>query len=252
VEKARKIITKNTRIVSFASVGNMLGQLNPIAEIIDIAKKVGAYVTLDCAQSATYFKDDLFALGVDALAFSAHKIYGPSGIGILALSPELMKNLPPLQFGGGMISSVTKHESQWAQGPAKFEAGTPAITEVAGLLAAIEWIESIGAQKMHTRSCALAASFAEQLAQLPHIDILSSVSGKESLVTFHHKKIHAHDLVTILNSSNICMRAGHHCAWPLIHELGVDAGVRASFAAYNDELDVAIAIEGIKNSLNFT
>ncbi len=248
LKEAEQLISKNTKVVSLAYVGNVLGQINPIEEIIELAKKVGALVILDCAQSMSTHEEDLFALGVDAIAFSPHKLYGPSGIGVLAMTKELVEKLPPLIFGGGMISNVTLEESEWISGPAKFEAGTPSITEACGLSAAIDWVEEKGRINIYKHSANLAKSFVEKLKKIPDIEVFSPESGKETIISFRHKKIHAHDMATVLDADNIAMRAGHHCSWPLIRYLGVDALVRCSFAAYSDEDDVTLAIEAIKNS----
>ncbi|MES2614978.1 MAG: cysteine desulfurase [Bdellovibrionota bacterium] len=248
--EAKKLITKNTKVITLASMGNVLGQINPVAEIVEMAKKVGAYIFVDAAQSASCLEVDYFAMGVDAVAFSGHKLYGPSGIGILAMSKELMEKLPPLLYGGGMISSVTLEESTWINGPAKFEAGTPPITEVAGLGAAIDWVLDIGRHNIHSHSSHLASIFIEELKKLPFIELFAPETGQETIVSFRHKTIHAHDLATILDSFHVSMRAGHHCAWPLIRTLGVDALLRCSFAAYSDEEDIAIALEGIKGTTN--
>lgn len=249
LKEAEQLISKNTKVVSLAYVGNVVGQINPIEEIIALAKKVGALVILDCAQSMSCHEEDLFALGADAIAFSAHKLYGPSGIGVLAMSQELVEKLPPFMFGGGMISNVTLEGSSWTTGPAKFEAGTPSITEACGLSAAIEWVAEKGRKNIHNHSSNLAKIFLEKLKKIPDIEVFCPESGQETIISFRHKIIHAHDMATILDSDNVAMRAGHHCAWPLIRFLGVDALVRCSFAAYSDEDDVNIAAEAIKNSI---
>lgn len=248
LQEAKKLITSNTKVVSLAYVGNVLGQVNPVAEIIALAKKVGAFVFLDCAQSMSTHEEDLFALGADAVVFSPHKIYGPSGIGVLAMSEQLINELPPLLYGGGMISSVTLEESTWISGVSKFEAGTPPITEAVGLGAAIDWLEACGRRNIHEHSRKLAMQFVEGLNKIPQIEVFYPNTGQETIVAFRHKLVHAHDLATILDSSNVAMRAGHHCAWPLIHYLGVDALVRCSFAAYSDQDDVEIALAAIQNS----
>jgi cysteine desulfurase/selenocysteine lyase len=247
LKNAAQLITKNTKVVSLAHVGNVLGQVNPIAEIISLAKKVGALVVLDCAQSIASHDDDLFALGADAVVFGSHKIYGPTGIGVLAMSPELMDTLPPFQYGGGMISSVTLEESQWITGPAKFEAGTPPITEACGLAAAIDWLNAVNRKQIFEHTRYLASLFLEKIKQIPDIEVFSPETGNEAIVSFRHTKIHAHDFATILDASNIAMRAGLHCAWPLLHELGVDALIRCSFGAYSDACDVDMAYRAIKN-----
>jgi cysteine desulfurase/selenocysteine lyase len=251
MEKARKLITPNTRVVTLAHVGNVLGQVNPVAEMAALAKAVGALVVLDCAQSMTSFDEDPFSWGVDAVAFSGHKLYGPSGIGVLALSSNLMESLPPLLYGGGMISNVTLEGSDWASGPARFEAGTPPIVEAVGLAAAFDWLEGQGRRAIHAHSSRLATCFREGLEAMEDVEVFSPATGAETIVAFRHKHIHAHDLATILDGSNVAMRAGHHCAWPLVRFLGVDALVRASFAAYSDVDDVEAALQAIKRARGF-
>ncbi|APJ03366.1 aminotransferase class V-fold PLP-dependent enzyme [Silvanigrella aquatica] len=249
LKEAEQFITKNTKVVAFAHVGNVIGQINPVEELIALAKKVGALVVIDCAQSMSSHDEDLFAMGADAIAFSGHKLYGPTSIGVLAMKKELVDRLPPYLFGGGMISDVNLEQSLWTTGPAKFEAGTQPITEACGLSAAIDWVESKGRTNILNHSSGLASLFLEKLKNIPDIEVFSPQSGKETIVSFRHKKIHAHDMATILDFDNVAMRAGHHCAWPLIRNLGVDALVRCSFGAYSDGDDVEIAIEAIKNSV---
>lgn len=245
---AAKLITNNTAIVSLAHVGNVLGQVNPVQEIAALAKRVGAIVILDCAQSMTCFSENPFDWGVDAIAFGGHKLYGPTGIGVLVLRPELLTELPPLFTGGGMISNVTLEESTWTTGTAKLEAGTPPITEAVGLAAALDWLDDVGRSQIHEHASRLACKFAEKLEKIPGIQLFYPGTGNETIVSFRHESLHAHDLATILDGSNVAMRAGHHCAWPLIRQLGVDALVRASFAAYSDEDDIEQAIEAIKEA----
>jgi cysteine desulfurase/selenocysteine lyase len=249
LEQAKKLISPNTRIVALAHVGNVLGQENPLAEIIAFAKNVGAIVVLDSAQSVSSFDTDVFAIGVDAVVFSAHKMYGPSGIGAVVARSSLLRNMPPLLFGGGMISSVTLEESTWADAPSRFEAGTPPLMEVAGLSACIDWLQQIGRVRIHKHAANLASLFALELGKIPGISLYYPGAGGETIVSFRHDRIHAHDLATILDSENVAVRAGHHCAWPLIRFLGVDALVRASFAVYSDEDDVEAALRGIRKAL---
>jgi cysteine desulfurase/selenocysteine lyase len=245
---AAKLITSNTSIVSLAHVGNVLGQINPVQDIAALAKRVGALVILDCAQSMTCFSENPFDWGVDAIAFSGHKLYGPTGIGVLVLRPELLTELPPLLTGGGMISNVTLEESTWTTGTAKLEAGTPPITEAVGLAAALDWLDDVGRSHIHEHASVLASKFAEKLEKIPGIQLFYPGTGNETIVSFRHAALHAHDLATILDGSNVAMRAGHHCAWPLVRQLGVDALVRASFAAYSDEDDIEQAIQAIKEA----
>jgi len=248
LNEASKLITKNTKVVTFSHMGNVLGQINPIEELISLAKAVNAIVIIDCAQSITCLNQNLFALGADAIAFSGHKFYGPTGIGVLALTKSLAEILPPFMFGGGMVSAVSEEGANWVDPPHKFEAGTPPITEAIGLSAAINWYNTLGGQeKIHNHCSKLASQFITGLKKIKEIEIFSPESGRETLVSFRHKTIHSHDLTTILDAHNIALRSGHHCAWPLIHHLGVDALCRASFGVYNDEDDVESSLEVIKN-----
>ena len=248
LEEAKKLITKNTKVVTLAHMGNVLGQINPLPDIIQLAKQVNAFVIIDSAQSVTCLdSSSLFKMGADAVVFSGHKFYGPTGIGVLALSPALLDILPPLMFGGAMVSQVTLEESTWAPAPACFEAGTPPITEAIALNAAFEWIKKVGGPKaIHAHASSLNSRFIEGLKQIGGLELYSQETGHEVLVSFRSPKMHAHDFVTYLDSYGICMRAGHHCAWPLIQFLGVDALVRASFAAYNNVDDVDYTLQAIK------
>ncbi len=252
LEEAKKLITPNTKVVSFAHMGNVLGQINPIKELISLAKNVNAFVIIDCAQSITCLNQDLFALGADAIAFSGHKIYGPTGIGVLAINDNLAEHLPPFLFGGGMVSSVTEEESTWASSPSKFEAGTPPITEAIALAATLKWYNELGGyQKVHTHCANLTTKFIDGLRKIKQIQLFTPNTGAETIVSFQNKNIHSHDLVTILDAHNIAMRAGHHCAWPLVHYLKVDSLCRASFAIYNDIDDVEVSLEILKKASLF-
>lgn len=248
---AEKVINKATKVVSLAHVGNVLGQINPVAEITRLAKAVGAIVIVDAAQSVSSVPDDLFALGVDAVCFSSHKMYGPSGVGVLAAKKTLLDSIPPLMFGGGMIRDVTLEGCEISESPSKFEAGTPPATEVFGLGAAIDWVQEVGRSRIHTHAAKLASQFHKGLESIPGIEVNSPSTGHETIISFHHTRVHAHDLATFLDSENVAVRAGHHCAWPLIRSIGVDALVRASFAAYSDEDDVEVALNAIKKAVSY-
>ena len=247
LEKAEKLITKNTKIVAIAHVGNVLGQHNPLAEIIALAQNVGAFVVVDSAQSISSCDKNPLSMGAHAMAFGAHKMYGPTGVGALVGRHELLRLLPPLIFGGGMIADVTLEQSSWAPLPARFEAGTPPITEVVGFAEAARWLGQGGRREAAHRHCAhLATLLREGLGALPGVKIYSSSTGFETLVSFRHDAVHAHDLATVLDGFNVAVRAGHHCAWPLVRDLGADALVRASFGIYNDVDDVERCLEAIK------
>lgn len=252
IDEAAKLITKSTQVVSFAHMGHVLGQINPIEKLIDLAKNVNALAIVDCAQSVTCLNQDLFSIGADAFVFSGHKIFGPTGIGVLVLSDDLANRLPPLIFGGGMVSAVTEQESQWASSPAKFEAGTPPITQAVGLTAALEWYEELGGKEMvHKHSAHLANLFVNGLKKNKKIEFFSPDTGHETIVSFRHKDMHAHDLSTVFDAHNIAVRSGHHCAWPLIKFLNVDSLCRASFSVYNDTDDVDFSLEILKNASLF-
>lgn len=248
LDKARRFITPNTKIVTVAHVGNVLGQINPLADLAEMAHAVGAVFVVDAAQSISSLPVDYFALGADAVAFSAHKMYGPSGVGALVARPELLEEMPPLMVGGGMIETVTLEGATWAKAPAKFEAGTPPIVEVIGFGLAYDWLEGIGRQRIHAHCARLASQLREGLERLPGVTVHSACTGEETLVAFRHERIHAHDLATLLDASNIAVRAGHHCAWPLVRGLGIDALVRASFGAYSDSDDVEALLEAVRHA----
>ena len=243
-------IQKHTKILSIAHMGNVLGQINPIKDLIQKAKAVGAFVVLDCAQSMGVLDMNPLDLGVDAFVFSGHKLYGPTGIGVLVLKPHLGHKLEPLIVGGGMVSKVDLQGSSYAAPPQKFEAGTPAFIEALGLATSLQWINSIGRTKIYDHSCQLASLFIQGIKNIPNIEIFSPQTGKETIISFHHTKLHSHDLATAMDRYNVALRAGHHCAWPLIHALNVQSLLRASFGAYCTEGDVAQAIEALKQSVN--
>lgn len=250
LEKAEKLITPNTTLVTLAHVGNVLGQVNDVAAIVKMAKKVGAWVVLDAAQSASTFFGDYFDFGVDAVVLSAHKIYGPTGIGALIAKRELLEILPPHQFGGGMISDVSLEGSRWAPIPQKFEAGSPAYVEAVGFGEAVRWLTNLNEQsgrKVAEHGKNLAQKFADEVSKVNGIKVFYPQEGASGVVSFVHEKIHAHDFSTLLDSENIAVRAGHHCAWPLIRFLSVSALIRSSFSIYNDMDDVEALLAAIKN-----
>jgi len=243
---------KRTKIVSLTHVSNLLGTVNPLEEIISFAHQRGAFVAIDAAQSAARIPLDVEALDCDFLALSGHKVYGPTGIGILYGKKDLLESLPPWQGGGDMISSVSLTSSTWNELPLKFEAGTPNIAGALGLGSAIGWIEQAGRETLYEHE--------KSLTSYGH-DILTSIGGVEvygpggedhlGVISFNIKGLHAHDTVQFLSAENLALRAGHHCAQPLIRRLGVPSTVRASFGAYNDKRDVDHLAGAIEKTRDF-
>ncbi len=245
---AARLLSPEAEVFTLAHMGNVLGQVNPLERLLPLAKAAGALVILDCAQSATCLPLDWLQRGVDALCFSGHKLYGPTGIGVLVVSDELLSLLPPFTYGGGMVSSVTAEGSTFVSGNLRFEAGTPDITAAIGLTPAIEFTESLGRERLHTHLSGLCRALHQGLSRLKGVRVLSSDTGTETMVSFTHERIHAHDLATILDTHNIAVRAGHHCAWPLIQRLGVEAVVRASFGCYSDFDDVDALLRALQGA----
>jgi len=227
-------LTKRTRIVSLAAVSNVLGTINPLHEIIPRAKAVGAIVVIDAAQSVPHEPTDVQALGADFVAFSGHKMMGPGGVGVLYGRRELLERMPPFLGGGSMINRVTVEGFTPAALPAKFEAGTPPIGSAIAMKAAIEYLESIGVQRVADHERELVRAAHEVLANIGDIDVYGpEPDHKTGIVSFNLAGVHAKDVAEALNSQGIAVREGHHCTMPLHEHLGVPASVRASFYLYN-------------------
>ena len=235
------------KLVGVAHVSNVLGTRNAIADIAARAREAGAVTLVDGAQAAPHETIDMGRLGADFYAFTGHKMYGPTGIGVLYGRRELLDEMPPLIGGGHMISRVDWHESRWNELPWKFEAGTDAIVEAIGLGAAVDWLASIGMDAIHEHEAELTAYALERLGEVPRVTTYGPPAGQRgSLVSFAFDGAHPHDVAEILGSRNICVRAGHHCAQPLMRKLGVPATTRASFGVYNTRADVDRLIEGLE------
>jgi len=235
------------KLVGVAHVSNVLGTRNAIADIAARAREAGAVTLVDGAQAAPHEAIDMGRLGADFYAFTGHKMYGPTGIGVLYGRRELLEEMPPLTGGGHMISRVDWHESRWNELPWKFEAGTDAIVEAIGLGAAVDWLASIGMDAIHEHEAELTAYALERLGEVPRVTTYGPPAGQRgSLVSFAFDGAHPHDVAEILGSRNICVRAGHHCAQPLMRKLGVPATTRASFGVYNTRADVDRLIEGLE------
>jgi cysteine desulfurase/selenocysteine lyase len=243
LEELERRLTDRTRIVAIAHVSNSLGTINPVREIVDLAHAAGALVFLDGAQAAPHLRIDVQALGCDFYAFSGHKAFGPTGIGVLWGRMELLSAMPPYQFGGEMIRTVTFEKTEWAPVPHKFEAGTPDIAGAVGLSAALRYLESHDRDAVAAHEAALLAEATRRFEAQPDIHILGTARHKTALVSFVMDGVHAHDLGTILDEEGIAVRTGHHCAQPVMKHFGVAASARASFALYNT-LDEVAALDG--------
>ena len=240
LNKVAEVITEKTKIVAVTHVSNVIGRVNPIREIADMAHRVGAVIVVDGAQSTPHIPVDVQALDADFLAFSGHKVYGPMGIGVLYGKRALLEEMPPFLTGGEMIESVTREGAVFAELPHKFEAGTVNAAGAAGLRAAIEYVESVGFDAMHRQELALTQRTLAGMADMPHIHVIGSDRAEEhnGIITFTVEGVHPHDVSEILACDGVDVRAGHHCAQPLLQHLGYSATVRASFAFYNTENEV--------------
>ena len=247
------LITSKTKIVAITQQSNVLGTINNLDRIIKKAHEVGAIVIVDACQSVPHIPVDVTKLGADFLAFSGHKILGPTGVGVLWGRYELLNNLPPFLFGGSMIENVTMTDATWAEAPRKFEAGVPNMAQVVGLAAGIKYLQSIGLEEVHEHEKALTGYLLNELNQIPGIAIVgpTDISLRGGTVSFTLDGIHPHDLGQYLDSAGIAVRTGHHCAWPLTRALGVPATTRASLYLYNDNSDIDALIAAIKDAKKY-
>jgi cysteine desulfurase/selenocysteine lyase len=244
LEDARETITDSAKIVSVMQVSNVLGTINPIKEIAELAHSKGAIMVVDGAQSAPHMKIDVQDLNCDFFAFSAHKMCGPTGVGVLYGKKALLENMEPVEFGGEMIDFVGLYESTWKELPWKFEAGTPIIAGAIGLGAAIDFLEEIGLENIEAYEHKLADYALEKLSEVEGITIYGP-KKRAGLVTFNIEDVHPHDVATVLDAEGIAVRAGHHCAQPLMKWLNVSSTARASFYLYNTEEEVDKLVAGI-------
>jgi cysteine desulfurase/selenocysteine lyase len=233
------LATGRVRIAAVAHVSNALGTVVPVERIARLAHAAGALVLVDGAQSAPHLAVDVRALDCDFFAFSGHKIYGPSGVGVLWARRTLLESMPPYQAGGGMIHDVTFERTRFAPPPQRFEAGTPAGPEAAGLAAALDWLEATGREAVARHEGALLELAVARLAAIPGLRFVGTARRRAAVVSFVLEGIHAHDVGTVLDREDVAVRVGHHCAQPVMARFGVPATVRASFAAYNtpDEVE---------------
>jgi len=245
LEALDQLLGPRTRLLAVTHVSNALGTVNPLRELIARAHDRGVPVLVDGAQGAPHLPVDVRALGADFYAFSGHKLYGPMGIGALWGRRALLEEMPPWQGGGDMILSVTFEKTTFNALPHKFEAGTPDVAGAVGLGAAIDWLGSVGLGAIEAHERALIGSFLEALRELPEVRLVGTPRERAGVVSFLPGEVHPHDAGTVLDQHGVAVRAGHHCAQPLMHRLGVSATVRASFAAYSSPADVEALVRGL-------
>jgi len=241
------MMTPRTRLVALAHVSNVLGSVLDARAAADIAHSVGAKLLLDGCQAAPRMALDMAALGCDFYALSGHKLYGPTGIGVLWAREEILGAMPPWQGGGAMIDRVTFEKTTYAPPPQRFEAGTPIITEAIALHAAIDYVAALGPDRLFAHEAGLARQLRDELRALNSVTLFGPEESA-GIVSFAVEGVHPHDLGTILDEENVAIRAGHHCAQPLMDHLGVPATARASFGLYSDENDIAALLRGIERT----
>ncbi|KGR82623.1 cysteine desulfurase [Lysinibacillus odysseyi] len=248
LDTVRKTITPKTKIVSVMMVSNVLGTINPVKEIAKIAHENGAIMVVDGAQAVPHMKVDVQDIDCDFLAFSGHKMCGPTGIGVLYGKQAILENMEPVEFGGEMIDFVGLHDSTWKELPWKFEGGTPIIASAIGLGAAIDFLNEIGLENIEAYEHKLAAYAMDQMETIDGLEIYGPRDPNKrcGLVTFNLADVHPHDVATVLDMNGIAVRAGHHCAQPLMKWLQVSATARASFYMYNDEADIDALVAGLQ------
>ena len=249
-EEIKKKITEKTKIVSITHVSNVLGTINPIKEIIDYAHSKGAIVIVDAAQSIPHMKIDVQELDADFLVFSGHKMLAPLGIGVLYGKKEILNKMQPFIMGGDMIEYVYEQETTFAPLPNKFEAGTQNVEGVVGLGAAIDYIEKIGYDQINQIEQEVLDYAMKKLSELKYLKIYATKNKENhtSVISFNIKGIHPHDIATILDTQNVCIRAGNHCAQPLMRYIGIDSTCRASFYLYNTKEDVDMLVKALEKA----
>ncbi|MGV3042600.1 cysteine desulfurase [Staphylococcus rostri] len=252
LDAVKATVTDKTKIVAVAHVSNVLGTINDVKAIAEVAHAHGAIIAVDGAQSVPHMKIDVQDLDIDFYSFSGHKMLGPTGIGVLYGKREHLQNMEPIEFGGDMIDFVGLYESTWTDLPTKFEAGTPLIAQAIGLQAAIEYLEAIGFDAIHAHEQALTQYAYEQMSQIEGISIYGpAVDKRAGVITFNMDGVHPHDVATALDTEGVAVRAGHHCAQPLMKWLNVSSTARASFYIYNTKEDVDQLVEGLKKTKEF-
>jgi cysteine desulfurase/selenocysteine lyase len=251
MEAFKGLLSERTKMVAMSHMSNVLGTINDAAEIVRLAHAAGAPVLLDGCQAIVHAKVDVKALDVDFYVFSGHKLYGPTGIGVLYGKAERLAALPPYQGGGEMIGSVSMDKITYADPPHRFEAGTPAILEAVGLGAAIEWLNGLDRDAVFAHEHALYERVAEQLRGVNGVRILGEAPGKGAVLSFTVEGAHAHDIAQVLDRYGVAVRAGTHCAEPLMRRFGVTSSARASFALYNTEAEADAFVDALAKARSF-
>jgi cysteine desulfurase/selenocysteine lyase len=250
MDELERLVGPRTRLVSVVHVSNVLGTLNPVRRIVEIAHAHEVPVMLDGAQAVSRMRVDVTELDCDFYAFSGHKLYGPTGIGVLWGRREHLEAMPPWQGGGDMIRTVTFERTTYNDVPYKFEAGTPDVAGVIGLGAAIEWVQGLGLAAIHEHEADLLARAVRALSEVPEVRLIGTARERAGAVSFVLKGIHAHDLGTVLDARGVAVRAGHHCAYPVMDRMGVPATVRASFAVYNTPEEIEALVAGVRYAVD--
>ena len=249
MEEYSKLLSPKTKLVSIVHVSNALGTVNPVEQIIEAAHQVGAVVFIDGAQSSVHLDIDVQAMDCDFFAFSSHKVYGPTGIGILYGKKQLLEAMPVFQGGGEMIKEVTFEKTTYNDLPYKYEAGTPNIGDAVVFKTALDFVTKIGKEKIRNHENELLAYATEQLQQIPGLTIIGNAAHKVSVVSFVIDKIHPQDIGILLDNRGIAVRTGHHCAQPLMHCFGIPGTIRASFAMYNTKEEIDQLITGLQKAI---
>jgi cysteine desulfurase / selenocysteine lyase len=251
IESFRALLSPRTRLVAIGHVSNALGTVNPVEELVRLARAAGALVLIDGAQAVAHFEVDVQRLDCDFYAFSAHKLFGPTGVGVLWGRLELLESLPPWQGGGEMIEHVTLERSTWQQPPYRFEAGTPNIAGVIGLGAAIDYVRALPRAELLAHEQTLVQIALDGLSAMPGVRLIGRPRERVSVISFLLRDGHPHDVGTLLDQQGIAVRTGHHCAMPLMQRLGIPGTARASFSLYNSRDDVERLLTGIEKTLTF-
>ena len=253
INQLKELINDKTKIVSICHASNVLGNINPVYEIGSLLKDKDIYFVVDAAQSVPHMKIDVEKINCDFLAFSAHKMCGPTGIGVLYGKKNLLEKFDPVEFGGGMIGVVEEKSSTWAILPDKFEAGTPLLAEAAGLGATIKYLEDIGLENIESYTKELTKYLYDELSKISNIKIYGTneIGDRVSLVSFNLEGVHPHDLTSFLDEKGICIRAGHQCTQPLLGKLGTYSVARASLYFYNTKEEIDFFIQVLKETKEF-